>query len=162
MRSVLAAGTVIVSSLIAGCAAPQPTYTQAQITAIETREVDATLADTYNAASSALFDAGYTIAMSDRMGGLITGRRGEDKSNERAWVSPYIRDTEFVVSILMRETGPRRTTARIKTAVNGEQRIDEAAIDEIWVLMQRQVLMTEPPATPAAPALSPKTGTTGK
>lgn len=135
----------------AGCSAPPPPLTQAQITAIETREVDANLADTYNAASSALFDAGYIIIMSDRQGGLITGRKGLDKSSERAWLSPTIRDDEFMVSIQMREAGPTRTTTRIKTAFNGEQRIDKTAIDQLWVLMQRQVMMSQPPTLTPPP-----------
>lgn len=129
-----------------GCSAPQPTLTQAQITAIETREVEASLAETFNAASSALFDAGYTIAMSDRAGGLLTGRKAKDRTSERMWISPYITDTEFIVSIQMRESGARRTTTRVKTAVNGESRVDKEAIDAIWVLMQRQVMMSESPS----------------
>lgn len=126
-----------------GCSS-SPTLTQAQLTAIETREVDATLGDTFTAASSALFDAGYTISMSDRQGGLLTGTKAKDNSSARFWISPAIRDTQFAISIQMRESGYRRTSVRIKTSMNGEPKVDEEAIDEIWVLMQRQVLMSEP------------------
>ena len=54
-----------------------PKYTQSQITAIETRMIEASLGETFIAASGALFYAGYTIAMSDREGGLITGTKPE-------------------------------------------------------------------------------------
>jgi hypothetical protein len=126
-----------------GCAS-QPRMTQAQLNALESREVDAGLGATFNAASGALFDAGYTISMSDQEGGLLTGTRAKDRSSERFWVDSNIRDTQFAISIQMRETSASRTSVRIKTSINGESKVDKAAIDQIWVLMQRQVLMREP------------------
>ena len=124
-----------------------PKLTQAQITAIETRVVEASMGQTYTAASGALFDAGYTIAMSDREGGLITGSRGVDKSAERLWISPYIQDERFTVSIHIMATTPGKCTARIKTSKNGQAFVDKAAIDALWVLMQRQVMMKTPVGT---------------
>ena len=140
---------------LAGCATT-PSYTQAQLNAIETREVDASMDETFSAATNALFDAGYTIAMSDRQGGILTGTRGKDNSSARVWVSPYITDTNFTMSIQVRENGPRLTTTRIKTSMNGEQVIDKKAIDQIWTLMQRQVLMKEPLMPTAEPASGTK------
>lgn len=75
-----------------------PNCTQAQLNAIESREFDANLDQTFAAASGALFDSGYIIAMSDRNAGLITGRKGKDRTLERVWIYPLIRDTEFAVS----------------------------------------------------------------
>ena len=150
MRRCIGVSLIVACVMVGGCASSGPKLTQAQITALETREIDASLSETFNAASSALFDAGYTISMSDREGGILTGTKSKDRSSERFWVSPYIRDTEFVVSIQMRESSSRRTTARVKTSVNGEPRVDKAAIDQLWVLMQRQVLMHEPPQMDAS------------
>ena len=129
--------------LLTGCNASNR-LSQAQLNAIETREVDASMNETYNAASGALFDAGYTIAMSDRQGGLLTGTKATDKSAARFWISPYIEDIKFAVSIQIRETTPKICTVRIKTSINGAPKVDKKAIDELWVLMQRQVLMKEP------------------
>lgn len=129
---------------LSGCAG-QPLYSQAQLNAIETREVDATKGDTFDAAANALFDAGYTVAMSDRSAGLLTGQKSDSKAAERFWVSPYIEDTDFAISIQVREVSSQRCTVRIKTSVNGEPRVKEEAIDELWTLMQRQVLMKAPP-----------------
>ncbi|MBN2272478.1 MAG: hypothetical protein JXN61_17835 [Sedimentisphaerales bacterium] len=126
-----------------GCSTT-PRYSQAQLNAIETREVEANLNETFNAASGALFDAGYTISMSDREAGLLTGTQGESKSAERFWISPYIQDTQFAVSIQVREIAEKRSSVRIKTSKNGEPRVNKKAIDAIWILMQRQVLMKEP------------------
>lgn len=129
--------------LLTGCQESNQ-LSQAQLNAIETREVDANMSETYNAVSGALFDAGYTIAMSDRQGGLLTGTKAVDKSTDRFWISHSIEDIKFVVSIQIREISPKVCTVRIKTSRNGVPKVDKKAIDELWVLMQRQVLMKEP------------------
>jgi hypothetical protein len=127
----------------AGCASA-PKYTQAQLNAIETRVVDADLNETFNAVSNALFDAGYTIKMSDRQAGLITGEKAKDMSSARFWWGSYIKDIEYAISVHVRETSPKQCTVRIKTSENGEPQVNKEAIDQLWVLMQRQVLMKEP------------------
>jgi hypothetical protein len=144
--SIVSIFLVSITLLVIGCASTQQ-FTQSQINAIETREVDANMNETYNAASGALFDAGYTIAMSDRQGGLLTGTKAIDRSAARYWISHYIEDTKFAVSIQVRETSPKICTVRIKTSINGAPKVDKKAIDELWVLMQRQVLMKEPLST---------------
>jgi allophanate hydrolase subunit 2 len=82
--------------------------TQSQVNTIETRVVEASLDETFTAASHALFDAGYQIAMSDRTGGLLTGtkifRAGAFK------VPAVLRQ---VVSIQVRRTRGNRCEARI-------------------------------------------------
>ncbi len=133
----------LVVLLCAGCAA-HPRYTQSQLNAIETREVDASFDETYKAAASALFDAGYTIAMSDQLAGLVTGQKKNSRAAQRFWISPYIEDVQYQLSIQVRELEPQRCTVRVKTAVNGESRVQNKAIDQIWHLMQRQVLMNAP------------------
>ncbi len=126
-----------------GCAST-PKYSQSQLNAIETREVEASLDETFNAASSALFDAGYTISMSDRQAGLITGTQAVDRSAQRFWVSVYIEDTRYALSIQIREESPSLCAVRCKMSKNGQPYVDKEAIDQIWVLMQRQVLMKQP------------------
>lgn len=134
---------LVLPLLITGCQS-SPKYTQAQLNAIETRIVDADLDETFNAVSNALFDAGYTIKMSDRQAGLITGEKSKDMSSARFWWGSYIEDVDYAVSVHVRETGPKQCTVRIKTAVNGESKVNKDAIDQLWILMQRQVLMKEP------------------
>lgn len=134
---------IVVFVVAFGCQTT-PKYTQAQLNAIETREVDASFDETFNAAASALFDAGYTISMSDRQSGLISGQAGKDKSAERIWISPYIADSTFIASMQIRPISQNLCSVRIKMSANGEPRVDKKAIDNIWNLMQRQVLMKEP------------------
>ena len=130
-----------------GCSFGGTKLTQAQMNALETREVDATFSETFNAASSALFDAGYTISMSDRDGGLLSGNKSNNRRAERFWLKNHnIEDDHFAISIQIQENGPRRCSVRVKTSVNGEPRSDKTAIDQLWVLMQRQVMMKEPAA----------------
>jgi hypothetical protein len=138
--------SVFTMLLLTGCLAvnQENKMSQAQLNAIETREVDASINETYKAASGALFDAGYTISMSDRQGGLLTGTKAIDRSAYRLWYSPSIEDTKFAVSIQIREIAPNSCTVRVKTSVNGAPKVDKNAIDQLWILMQRQVLMKEP------------------
>lgn len=151
---VLAATAAFVCSLV-GCTSDginPNSLSQAQLNAIETREVDASVDETFSAASNALFDAGYTIAMSDRQGGLITGTASKDNSAQRMWVSPYIRDTHFTLSVQVRALSPTLSAVRVKTAVNGQPVIKKEAIDHFWTLMQRQVLMKTPIDVADSPA----------
>lgn len=136
---------------LAGCQSSPP-LTQAQLTALETREVDAPVDEAYAAAASALFDAGYTIAMSDKSAGLLTGRQ----SRERMRFVGYGRRavpvlTEYTISVMLRPIDADSTAVRIKTAVDGEPVVHREAIDRFWLLMQRQVLMNEPLRDPAGP-----------
>ncbi len=140
-------GALLMSlSLLGGCGTTSnlQKYSQAQLNAIETRTVEASMQETFQAASNALFDAGYTIAMSDRQGGIITGQRGKDNTAARMWISPLITDTRFVISIQVREQSDQQSDVRVKSSINGEPYVDEKAINQIWTLMQRQVLMKEP------------------
>jgi len=146
--------TLLLLLLPAACSGPgkrPDRYSQAQLNAIETREVDASMDETYRAASGALFDAGYTILQSDRDAGLLTGEREVDRTAERIFISGWIKDTKYRMSIHVRETAPKRCDVRIKLSVNGQARVHKETVDEIWKLMQRQVLMKEPPEIDLTP-----------
>lgn len=143
--SVLAAAAAL--GHLGGCTSA-PRYTQAQLNAIETRVVEADFDATFDAASGALFDAGYIIAMSDRPGGLITGTQVTEAAGwDQFWGGPDPR--LLAISIQVRSKEPDQSIVRIKTQVNGRVRVDQAAINKIWILMQRQVLMGGPPPTAA-------------
>ena len=138
--SVLACAAALAN--LGGCTTT-PQFTQAQLNAIETRVVEADFDATFDAASGALFDAGYIVAMSDRPGGLLTGTQVTEATGWEAFWNGS--DPRFLaISVQVRRTAPQRSLVRIKTQVNGRVRVDQAAIDQIWILMQRQVLMSEP------------------
>ena len=72
------------------------------------------------------------------------GTRSIDRSRQRRLVDLKIEDTHFAISVMIREAGSDRCSVRIKTSVNGVQKVNNRAIDQFWVLIQRQVLMTAP------------------
>jgi hypothetical protein len=142
----------LLSSQFAACgtSSNMSKYTQAQITALTTRTVDASYDDTFRAATDALFDGGYTVSQSDHAGGTVSGYKRDDKSAERFWINPYIQDTDFRMSVLVRDRSPVETSVRISMAVNGEPYINEEAVDNFWQLMRRQVLIQAPPPVDGA------------
>lgn len=136
-------------------------YTQAQLNSITTREVEADFDKTFKAAVDAMFDSGYIVATSDRNGGIITGTKKDDRSSERFWISGAIPDTQFQVSVLLREIDKGNTSVRLSMALNGEPNVDEPWIDNYWRLMKRQVMMKDPePISAGAGAAIP--GVTSK
>ena len=143
-----AALTVIISTLFSGCVPKSNLhrYSQAQLSALTMREVDAGLDATYRAAVEAVFDLGFTVSSSDSGGGVLTASRKIDRTTERIWIYPYINDTEYAVSILLREVDSTRTSVRVSLSINGEAQVDEKWVGEFWRLMKRQVLMKEPGA----------------
>lgn len=133
-------------TLCAGCitwATPQP-MTQAEVKALETRFVDAPLAKVYDAAIEALFDLGYTVTHSDKSSGLVVGERQKEKVwtvfENGVWQTREGFDS-FQITLLIQPETKKQTKVRIKTAINKEQRMNKRAIDEVWVYIERQVLM---------------------
>lgn len=45
---------------------------------------------------------------------------------------------------MIREARSDRCSVRVKTFVNGVQKVNKRVIDQIWELMQRQVLLKAP------------------
>lgn len=138
-------GALLLASVLvaaSGCSTP-PRYSQAQLNAIETRIVDAPFDEAFNAASGALFDAGYIIVMSDREGGLLTASQRKLPSGWDFWFGSAYGQV-LTVSVHVREIDGERCQVRLKTAADGASTVNKEHVDEIWVLMQRQVLMSEP------------------
>ncbi|MBI2344320.1 MAG: hypothetical protein HYV02_08330 [Deltaproteobacteria bacterium] len=130
--------------LLVGCATwGEPPLSQAAITQLETRTIDAPFEKVYEAAIESLFDLGYTLTHSDKESGVVVG----EKQHRRAisiFVDENIPQREFdayQVTLLIRPEGKRQSTVRIKTSRNKERRFDKAAINEVWVYIERQVLM---------------------
>lgn len=133
-------------ALCAGCitwAAPQP-MTQAEVAALETRFVDAPLAKVYDAAVEALFDLGYTVTHSDKSSGLVVGERQKEKVwtvfENGMWQTRQGFES-FQITLLIQPETKKQTKVRIKTAINKEQRMNKRAIDDVWIFIERQVLM---------------------
>lgn len=118
--------------------------TQSEMTALETRYVDAPLEKVYTAAVEALFDLGYTITHSDKVSGVVVGEKQKEKTwtvfENGQWQTRQGFDA-FQITLLIHPETKKQTKVRIKTAFNKEQRVNKRAIDEVWVFIERQVLM---------------------
>ncbi|MBI4237252.1 MAG: hypothetical protein HY696_02390 [Deltaproteobacteria bacterium] len=138
---------------LSGCAflfSSTPPMSQAEIKQLETRTINAPVDVVFTAATEALFDLGYLIKHSERSSGVLLG---EKQHTENEWVSGtehhpgHWREKSITdnITLLIQPENKRSTSVRVKTARNGEQRINKSAIDEVWVLIDRQVLMSTPP-----------------
>ncbi len=118
--------------------------TQSEITALETRFVDAPFNKVYDAAIEALFDLGYTLLHSDKTSGIVVGER-QKKNTWTIFEDGQFKTQEgtdsFQINILIQAETKKQTKVRIKTAMNKEQTVNKRAIDEVWVYIERQVLM---------------------
>lgn len=146
---------------LCGCETTQP-MTATQMDALQVREVEVPADRAFAAASSALFDAGYQIHVSDAEAGLLTAERREDPSvavNATLVVLTAIltrgagaQDKPpdyYAICIEVLPRGETHSDVRIRPFLNGEvQSADNPnarkTVQEIWTLMQRQVLMKEP------------------
>jgi len=160
MKSLLLLSLLSITALC-GCEATPP-MTTTQMDALQVREVEVPADRAFAAASSALFDAGYQIHVSDADAGLLTAERREDPS-------VAVNATLVILTAILTRGGgaqdkppdyyaicievlPRtsnRSDVRIRPFFNGQvQTADNPAarktVQEIWTLMQRQVLMKEP------------------
>ena len=124
---------------------------QAELKNFETREVDAPFEAVYEAGIEALLDLGYTIIHSDKESGILVGEKGQKRPDVWVWKDKKVERKEselpdlLQLTLLVKPIDKKTTKVRIKTAVNKERQLDKHAIDEMWVYIQRQVMMEEPP-----------------
>jgi hypothetical protein len=144
--------TMITFFLMLGCSAGGNIhkYSQSQLSAMTTRTVLASHVETYRAATDAMFDVGFTIEESDRDGGILTGSRADDRTAERFWVNPYMKDTQYKMTVLVRDINSKESTVRLSMSRNGEAFVEESVIDEFWRKMKRQVLLKETIPAPSS------------
>lgn len=122
---------------------------QAAKKAFETRTIDAKYDDVYAAAVEAMFDLGYTIIHSEKSTGIIVG----EKNRKRSMMSLGMTDEErrraenefdtLQLTIYVKESGKKQTAVRIKTSFNKIESFHKKAIDQVWIYIQRQVMMEE-------------------
>lgn len=147
---------------LAGCAERRLTATQ--MDALQVRLVEASPERTYVAATSALLDAGYVIRVSDGEAGLLTGEKRVDTpvaTNVAVIVlstvltlghgATDVPPSYHAVSIQVLPGTSGRSSVRVRPFLNGQpagcdtpDAEGRKTIDELWNLMQRQVLMKEP------------------
>jgi hypothetical protein len=152
---------VVGVAVLGGCGAGRPPLTQTQLDAIQVRVVEASPDRAFGAATSALLDGGYQVFVSDGDSGFLTGEKRKDPAvglnileivvTTLARAPQDLPPDFYAVSIqVLPETGGR-AKVRIRPFDNGiasdctdPDGDGRKVVEELWALMQRQVLMKEP------------------
>jgi hypothetical protein len=150
--------------MLPGCQA-EGLLTQTQMDALQVRLVEAPPDRAFAAASSALMDAGYRLKLSDSNVGIMTGEMRQDPSygaDVAAVLLASLGGTPMMlqpklhaVAIQVLPASNGRSQVRIRPFLNGWARActekdseGRAVIEQLWTLMQRQLLMKEPSREP--------------
>jgi hypothetical protein len=111
---------LVVAALVSTGCATDTRYSQAQLDAIQTRQLDVPAGRAYAGVIGALLEQRYQIAESDMEGGLLVAA----STSGDAWVG-YRRS---VVQIAVQSTGTSSSSVRISTSSGGQTRVDEEKI----------------------------------
>jgi hypothetical protein len=160
LQRALLLAMLFAGAMLTGCAAsPKPVnLTATQMDALQVRQVDAATDRAFSAASSALIDAGYQILVSDADAGVLTAEFRQDPavaSNVATIVGTLVLTlghayydlppTYHALCLQVLPDGAARSRVRIRSFVNAQGDYDPGKVEQIWTLMQRQVLMKELP-----------------
>lgn len=137
---------------LASCVTTTEPIGQAALKNIETRTIDAGFDRVFTAATEALFDLGYNIKHSDNKSGIILGEKADARKGEKAAMALFwgaagaltVNPIVYNVTLLVKAIDNTTTDVRINTTIDGESKLDKEAIDQIWLYIDRQVLMETP------------------
>lgn len=148
MQVVMKAALLSIAAILsAGC---QTTLTQAEIKFLETRELDLSYEEAYQAAANGLFSLGYAITHSDKESGILSAQnsRGEAK-----WSITFLLiiplpsvgegTEEETVSLLLTPKSERLTQLRMKLVRDGEPVVDREVMTAIWQRIERAALLED-------------------
>jgi hypothetical protein len=138
---------VAILVLLGGTGCLQQQFTQSEIKFLETRDLDLTYRDTYEACLNAMFGMGLLITHTDKESGIITGQSGDYAM--RASVPSYQRKKYAVkkATLMVTPKSDRSTQIRMKVLVNEEQQLDRQLMTEIWQRIEREAMLETKPST---------------
>lgn len=140
-----------------GCATPSNGLSKTQVDAIQVRDIEASTDRAFAAATNAVLDAGFTVEVTDGEGGLLSAVRREDPSAaEHAAIiavstvltlgqAPTMAKSRLYgvgIQVLPRQGG--LSSVRIRPFGHSSLVEEQKEIQQLWTLMQRQVLIKEP------------------
>jgi hypothetical protein len=148
-----ASGALIGASVLlgpCGCA----TLTQAEIKALETRELDLPYDEAYQAAMNGLFSLGFTIDHSDKESGVVTGKRTDPQVGAKLGAAVVlgvvgvlaVGDRSEAVTFKLAALEPRVTQLRMKVVVNGKAVVDRQFMTKIWQQIEREAMLESRPS----------------
>jgi len=159
-RSLIVCLVVVVLSTCSGCA----TMSQAEIKALETREMHISYDEAYQAAMNGLFSLGFSIEHTDKASGVVTGRRHDPRTGSKIAAAVFFgvlglaatSDKTESVTFKVAELEPELTQLRMKVIVNGKPVVDRKLMTKIWQRIEREALLESGPSdhTPSSDHLS--------
>jgi len=148
---------VVLLATGAGCTQ----LTQAEIKALETRELDLPFNEAYQAAANGLFSLGFTIAHSDKESGIVSGTRHDPCTGAKITNTIFFgalglaatSDRNEAVSFMLSRIEDTVTQLRMKVVVNGKPVVDRKLMTQIWQQIEREAMLDAgPPQPPVQPA----------
>jgi hypothetical protein len=129
--------------------------TQSQVKAIETRELDLSYGDTYDACLKAMFATGMTIQHTDKTSGVITGQSGDhvQRTSAGAIWRPLFNVKK--VTLMVKSVTEKLTQIRMSVLVNEQPQLDHKLMTKIWQQIDAEAMLESRPATPHAPTPPP-------
>ncbi len=127
--------------------------TQAEIKALETREMDLPYSDAYRAAANGLFSLGFTIGHSDKESGIVTGQRHDPQTGLKVANAIFFGiiglaatgERNEAVSFMVSALEPNVTQLRMKVVINGKPIADRKLMTEIWQRIEREAMLESQP-----------------
>ena len=132
---------------------------QAEIKALETRELDLPFDEAYQAAANGLFSLGFAIDHSDKDSGVLSSSR----SSKVAKLSvtfllilplPTISEGthDEAITFMLTEADPQTTQLRMKVIRNGKPVVDRKLMTQIWQQIEREAMLESRPSDYVSPA----------
>lgn len=145
---VLAAAVLTVAG--SGCA----TLTQSEIKFLETRELDLSYDDAYQAAANGLFSLGFTINHSDKESGILTGQRHDPRTGLKITNTILFgllglaatQSSDQAITFMLTSLEPEVTELRMKIVRDGKPAVDRKLMTKIWQGIEREAMLETRPS----------------
>lgn len=143
-----------------GCSSGCTQLTQAEIKALETRELDLPFNEAYQAAANGLFSLGFAIEHSDKASGIITGKRKDPQTGAKIGAAVAfgvlgllaVGDRDEAVTFMLTELEDNLTQLRMKIVINGKPVIDRKLMTKIWQQIEREAMLESRPSDYGPPS----------
>lgn len=153
-RMIGPAGFLVIVPLMVCCGGCVQPITQTEIKALETRELDMPFDEAFSAAANGLFSLGFTIDHSDKVSGILTGKRLDPRAGAKLANAIFFgviglaatKERNEAVSFMLSPLEPNVTQLRMKVIVNGKPVVDRKMMTKIWQQIEREAMLETKPS----------------
>ena len=147
---------VVLVPLLAACSQ----MTQSEIKALETRDLLLPYDEAYRAAANGLMSLGFTIDHSDKVSGIVSGKRNDPRTGVKITNAIFFgviglaatSGRNEAVSFMVSPLDDRESRLRMKVVVNGKPIADRKLMTEIWQRIEREGMLDSGPSERGKPA----------